>query len=630
MKRTRIVLLAFVLVAGAATVAAATEDVGEGTGGGESPVTPNDKSETASSRRGGIGNAIFIHPDGTGLNFYHAARMYWEGPDASLEWDKLPEMAAYRGHMSDQLVGTSNGGATTHAFGVKVQGPDSYGTDRGRDILALSGYPGSILREAANRGYPVGVVNDGDINGEPGTGAFLAETDNRNQADDHALQIVGGRPGFDGGTPDDITDGEPDPVVVLGGGERFFTPEEMLADGDGDGTPDGQCTTAPTLDAPQTDCFVHLDAVNGRGPGRTDGRNLLAEAVDDGWVVIRTRSEFDQLMAKLADDSRYAPKVLGLFAADDIFNDEEEEQLIDLGLVRSPGDPLPPEGERAGRIVGWGAKFDDPQRPFSFDPPTAAEMSEMALMILDRRSRYVERRPFAIVIEVESTDNFPNKNNGIGTLRALKRADDAIGVAREFEQRKGKWKQERRRRAFRTMIITAADSDASGMQVLAVRPVANDTPFNPITCLGEPDPNPRSVCDKTGGLVSKTTVNPQFSSSGPISVNVDGIEGWDTAPFTAAPDALLAARPFPDEDESGLGSFGGGTIGPEPLQFAIAWTSAPDAAGGILTRAQGMNARLLRDRFSERFDNTDVYRMMYKTLFRKMLPSGVGLPAQDR
>ena len=153
---------------------------------------------------------------------------------------------------------------------------------------------------------------------------------------------------------------------------------------------------------------------------------------------------------------------------------------------------------------------------------------------------------------------------------------------------------------------------------------------NPITCLVEPDPNPRSVCDDSGGVVSRTTVNNQFSTSGPVAVNVDGIEGWDTAPFSAARDALLEDRPFPDEDESGLNSFGGGTIGAEPLQFAVAWTSAPDAAGGILTRAQGLNASLLRSRFSERFDNTDVYRMMYRTLFGEMLPTGVGRPAQDR
>ena len=580
-------------------------------------------------RRPKVGNVVFIHPDGTGLNFYHAARMYWEGPDASLQWDKLPEMAAYRGHMSDQLVGTSNGGATTHAFGVKVQGPDSYGTDRGRDILALSGYPGSILREAANDGHPVGVVNDGDINGEPGTGAFLAETDNRNQANDHALQILGGRPGFNGDTPDDITDGEPDPVVVLGGGERFFLPQELLEDIDGDGAPDGQCSTAPTLDAPQLDCFLHLDPVNGRGPARTDGRNLLEEAAADGWMVIRTRAEFDELTADLAANKRLAPKVLGLFAADDIFNDEEEEQLIALGLLRQPSDPLPPEGERAGLIVGWGSKYGDPDRPFSFDPPTAAEMSEMALEILDRRSRFVERKPFALVIEVESTDNFPNKNNASGTLRALKRADDAIGVAREFEKNSRKWHTWWWKRGFRTLLLTAADSDASGFQVLALRDVATDTPFNPITCLEEPAPNPRSVCNESGGTVSITTVNPQFSSS-ETNVEVDGVEGRGTAPFLAAPDALLDFRPFPDDDESGLGSFGGGTVGSEPLAFAVAWTSVPDVAGGILSRAQGMNADLLRDQFSERFDNTDVYRMLYLTLFGKMLPSAVGMPAQSR
>ncbi len=627
-------LVVSALVAGTLSVAAAADDSERRSDDVTSELTEERTSEGASRGRRRVGNAIFIHPDGTGLSFFHAGRLYWEGADESIEWDRLPEMAAYRGHMSDQLVGTSNGGATAHAFGVKVQGPDSYGTDRGRDILALSGYPGSILREAANHGHPVGVVNDGDVNGEPGTGAFLTETDNRNQAEDHALQLLGGRPGFDGDTPDDITDGETDPVVVLGGGERFFLPAELMADDSGDGRPDGQCTTAPTLDDPQLDCFVHLDPVNGRGPGRSDGRNLLQEAAEDGWIVIRTRAEFDELMARLADDPRYAPKVLGLFAADDIVNDEEEEQLRDAGLVRDPGDPLPPEGERAGRIVGWGAKFDDPDRPFSFDPPTAAELSEMALLILDRRSRVVERKPFALVIEVESTDNFPNKNNAIGTLRALRRADEVIGVARDFEQREGEFELPRRRRdrgrVFDSMIITAADSDASGMQVLAVRPPTTDTPFNPITCLAEPDPNPRSVCEESGGTVSFTTVNPQFSSSGPPSVNVDGIEGWNTPPFVAAPDALLEHRPFPDEDESGLGSFGGGTIGQEPLQFAVAWTSAPDAAGGILTRAQGLNARLLRSHFSERFDNTDVYRMMYLTVFGELLPSGVGVPAADR
>ncbi len=40
-------------------------------------------------------------------------------------------MAVYRGHMLDRLTGTSNGGATVHAFGYKVTGPGSFGQDGG-------------------------------------------------------------------------------------------------------------------------------------------------------------------------------------------------------------------------------------------------------------------------------------------------------------------------------------------------------------------------------------------------------------------------------------------------------------------------------------------------------------------
>ena len=47
----------------------------------------------ASRNAQGIGNAIFIHPDGAGLNHWGAARMFWAGPDDTLAWDKLPAMA---------------------------------------------------------------------------------------------------------------------------------------------------------------------------------------------------------------------------------------------------------------------------------------------------------------------------------------------------------------------------------------------------------------------------------------------------------------------------------------------------------------------------------------------------------
>lgn len=203
------------------------------------------------------GNVIFIHPDGAGPNHWAAARMYWNGPDAVSAWDRLPNMASYRGHMIDRLTGTSNGGATVHAFGYKVLGPGSFGKDGGgddaRDILALSGYPGSILREAANTGHPTGVVNDGALP-EPGTGVFFAEVGDRNLSNEIARQLIDGRPGFEL---------EDKPLVVaMGGGEGFFLPEGTLL-----------CTTVVT-----PDCAVHVDQVSGEGSARTDGRNLVQEA----------------------------------------------------------------------------------------------------------------------------------------------------------------------------------------------------------------------------------------------------------------------------------------------------------------------------------------------------------------
>ena len=64
--------------------------------------------------------------------------------------------------------------------------------------------------------------------------------------------------------------------------------------------------------------------------------------------------------------------------------------------------------------------------------------------------------------------------------------------------------------------------------------------------------------------------------------------------------------------------------------FAVVWAAVPDLAGGILSRAQGINAERLRGEFFERFDNTDVYRLMYATLFAEDLPTAVGRPAADR
>jgi alkaline phosphatase len=43
-----------------------------------------------------------------------------------------------------------------------------------------------------------------------------------------------------------------------------------------------------------------------------------------------------------------------------------------------------------------------------------------------------------------------------------------------------------------------------------------------------------------------------------------------------------------------------------------------------------LNARLLREHPAAGFDNTDVYRLMYVTLFGESLPRAAGARAPDR
>ncbi|NIQ09737.1 MAG: alkaline phosphatase, partial [candidate division Zixibacteria bacterium] len=49
--------------------------------------------------------------------------------------------------------------------------------------------------------------------------------------------------------------------------------------------------------------------------------------------------------------------------------------------------------------------------------------------------------------------------------------------------------------------------------------------------------------------------------------------------------------------------------------FGIAWAAYDDLGGGIIAKAHGLNAGLLQNNV----DNTDIYRIMYTTLFGKRL-----------
>lgn len=240
-------------------------------------------------------------------------------------------------------------------------------------------------------------------------------------------------------------------------------------------------------------------------PGvRRDDRNLIEYAMELGYTVIYTREE----LLGLPDRTE---RVLGVFAAAHTFNDMTEEQLHTAGLSH--------------------------YRP---DAPTLAEMTNAALRILSRKDK-----PFFLVVEEEGTDNFANDNNAAGTIEAVRRADSAIGIARDFIEVHPN-----------TLLITAADSDAGGMSIWPMPDDADPAVPLPLT---------------TG-------------SGAPL----DGMRGSASAPFLSAVDRQGHRIPF-----------------------GIAWAAEEDMLGPVIAKTHGANAELL----PSNVDNTDIYRIMYLTLF---------------
>ena len=220
------------------------------------------------------GSVIFIHPDGAGLPHWSLARVRWAGPDADLAWDALPVIGLYRPHMRDSLAPSSHSGGTVHAYGVKVP-QDSFGMDGAQIPMAPSGRRMSLMREAAESGLAIGIVNSGHL-AEPGTACFLASAPKRAMHDEIAAQLLDGRP-----------------QVILGGGEAYFLPK---------------------------------GATGRHGAGaRADGRNLVEEAQRAGYRVVFTRAE----LAALPEGATH---VLGLFASTNTYNDLPEETLAARSL----------------------------------------------------------------------------------------------------------------------------------------------------------------------------------------------------------------------------------------------------------------------------------------------------------
>jgi alkaline phosphatase len=241
---------------------------------------------------------------------------------------------------------------------------------------------------------------------------------------------------------------------------------------------------------------------------RQDGLNLIEWAKSNGYKVVFTKDE-------LINTSYDEKKILGVFSARSTFNDRTEEELKEKGFPN-----------------------------YNQTAPTVAEMTKFALEFLSRKGQ------FFLVTEEEGTDNFGNRNNANGKLEALSNADEAIGFALEFTKKNPN-----------TLLVTASDSEAGGMEVLGY---------------------------ELDNLSENTPLPERDANGSPI----DGREGTGTLPFISSPDKN--GNRFP---------------------FAIGWSCFGDVTGGVVARAHGMHSEKMKGKI----DNTDIYRFMYLGLFGKWL-----------
>jgi alkaline phosphatase len=111
-----------------------------------------------------------------------------------------------------------------------------------------------------------------------------------------------------------------------------------------------------------------------------------------------------------------------------------------------------------------------------------------------------------------------------------------------------------------TLLLLASDSDAGGLQAIGPPP---------------------------GGWLTEGEPVPERTGAG---APLDGVDGTASPPFMSKPDRAGARWPF-----------------------AIGWVTSEDVSGGILVRAAGLNA----DQVHGVVDATDIYRIMYRTLFER-------------
>jgi alkaline phosphatase len=289
------------------------------------------------AQAGGAKSVIFINGDGMATAQREAARLNLAGFDGDLVMNQLPVSGSFTTDARDpeSSITDSAAGASAWATGEK--------TFNGAISVDVDGNPlPTIGQQAKAAGKATGLVTTAQVT-DASPAAFFANTADRGLQDSIARQYL------------EVSK----PDVILGGGEDWWLPA-----GDPGAYPD-----APAEDPTE-------------GSRGTQG-DLIDQATAAGYSYLSTP---DQLAAA------QGPKLLGLFANQEMFQQEPEGQ----GDVYSPVVDL-------------------------------STMTAKALETLDR-----SENGFFLLVEEEGVDEFAHANNGIRMLQAMRELDAAVALAREY------------------------------------------------------------------------------------------------------------------------------------------------------------------------------------------------------
>ena len=305
--------------------------------------------EPSSSSVNGVRNVILVLADGMGPEHLEAAGIYARQASGNegLEARRFPVSGRMATANEFGTVTDSAASATAMATGEKVEN-GAIGGDR--TITGFSSHP-TVLERAASAGYATGLVTTDELTGAT-PAAFAAHVPDRDQQFDIARQYI-----------------EEQPAVLLGGMNDHFEPDD-----------------------------------------RDDGRNLIREAVNDGYEHVETARELRGVSGE--------EKLLGLFTEDGTFADD---------FVFLPG--------RSGG-------------------PSLEALFDSAVTTLEARSE----RGFFLLVENELSDS-ASHDNDIDAVAEVAATDAIAGRALDYaEQATGE-----------TLVIFTGDHETGGLTVDAER-----------------------------------------------------------------------------------------------------------------------------------------------------------------